>query len=115
MGTSTPKGQNYWYEKYRETMNIIIECLYYADSITLRLNCTEKTFNALQRICLIASVQCDDIKEESTWGNPNLRIVIKSETDLDRIMPTMKKHFVHSEHLSDNRIGLMRELFKENI
>jgi len=109
--TSTPNGQNFWYVKY---MNIITSCLYYADSISLHINCTDKTLNELQRICLIASVQCDKNKKGSSkWANPNLMIVIKSEKDLDRIIPIMKKQFGHSIHFSDDRIELMRELFKE--
>ena len=107
---TSPSGINYWYNDYKN-MNTIIKCLFFADAITMYILCDANTIEELTRICLIASVQCVELKKHKHQSN--LMIVIKSTKDMDRIFPTMKKKFFTDRHLEEDYVYYMRQFFGE--
>ena len=103
--TSNPMGMNFW---YNEMINRINKTTFWADSISFDILCDDKTKEQLKRICLIASVQCEE-KNLATFCD--LKIVITSVKDLNRIIPELKRHFPNSKKFKKEYLQQYKEFF----
>lgn len=101
----TPLGQNNW---FNDLINRINKTTFWADSISFDILCNDKTKEQLKRICLIASVQCEE-KNLATFCD--LKIVITSVKDLDRILPEFIRHFPNSKKFKKEYLQQYKEFF----